>query len=67
MDALTYDWASYVENQVPFLEYATFATQIAWNSTYYDWPAKNNPIWEEAPNSAMDIVLGEMQGLLHPK
>lgn len=67
MDALTYDWASFVENQVPFLEWAGVNNQIAWNSTYYDWPAKSNPLWTEEANNAMELVLAQMYGLLHPK
>ncbi len=67
MDALTYDWAKFVESQVPFLEYAAFANQIAYSSRNFNWPSTNNPLWVQTSNGSEDIVLAQERGELSPK
>jgi peptide/nickel transport system substrate-binding protein len=67
MDALTYDWAKFVEAQVPFLEYAAFANQIAYSSRNFNWPSTNNPLWVQTSNGSLDIVLAQERGELSPK
>lgn len=67
MDSLVWDWARFVETQVPFLEYAAFANQIAYSSKYFAWPSTSNPLWVESSNAMYDIVLAQESGQLHPK
>jgi len=59
MNALTYDWAKFVETQVPFLEYAAFANQIAFSTRNFNWPKVNNPLWVQVSNGSYDIVLAK--------
>jgi peptide/nickel transport system substrate-binding protein len=67
LDALTYDWAKFVEAQVPFLEYAAYANQIAFSSRNFNWPSVNNPVWVQSNNGALDITLAQERGELSPK
>ena len=61
------DWAKFVETQVPFLEYAAFANQIAYSSRNFNWPSTNNPLWVQTSNGSLDIVLAQERGELSPK
>lgn len=68
MNALVYDWAKYVEDQVPFLEYAVFADQIAYSNRSFVWPSTSNQVWVDAGNNPMyDLLLGQERGLIRPK
>ena len=67
MNALTYAWSKFVTTQVPFLEYAAFANQIAFSSRNFSWPSTNNPLWVQASNGSYDIVLAQERHELKPK
>jgi peptide/nickel transport system substrate-binding protein len=67
MDQLVWDWAQFIENQVPFLEYAAFANQIAFSSRNFNWPSTSNPLWVQTSNGSYDIVLAQERGELSPK
>ena len=67
MKKLTYDWAKFVESQVPFLEYAAFANQIAFSSRNFTWPSVNDPLWVQVSNGSYDLVLAQERGELRPK
>jgi peptide/nickel transport system substrate-binding protein len=67
MNALTYDWAKFVEDQVPFVPYAAFANQIAFSSRNFKWPSVNDPVWVQTSNGSLDIVLAQERGELSPK
>jgi peptide/nickel transport system substrate-binding protein len=67
MNTLTYDWAKFVEDQVPFIPYAAFANQIAFSSRHFNWPSTSNPLWVQTSNSSLDIVLAQERGELSPK
>ena len=42
-----------LSRQVPFLEYAAFANQIAFSSRNFKWPSVNDPLWVQSPTAAM--------------
>jgi peptide/nickel transport system substrate-binding protein len=67
MNALTYDWSKFIEDQVPFIPYAAFANQIAFSSRNFNWPSTNNPVWVQSSSGSYDIVLAQERGELSPK
>jgi peptide/nickel transport system substrate-binding protein len=68
MKDLTWDWVRFVDEQVPYLQYANFTNQIAYSSNNFDWPSKSNPLWSKATGNAnYEIIEGEEDGLIRPK
>lgn len=67
MRQLTWDWARFVDQQVPFLEYAVFNNQIAYNTTDFKWPSTKNSLWESLGGGHYGIVVLQEKGLLKPK
>jgi peptide/nickel transport system substrate-binding protein len=67
MNTLTWDWARFVDEQVPYLEFADFTNQIAFSTNRFDWPATSDPIWTRVSNSNYVIIEAEENGSLRPK
>lgn len=67
MDRLTWDWAKFVDQQVPYDPYAIFANQIAYSSKNFDWPSTKDPLWVHINNGSYALIVAQEQGSLHPK
>jgi peptide/nickel transport system substrate-binding protein len=74
MNNLTYDWASLVNQQVPYITYATKVYQFSFSSKdYTDWPPVNaqgaGPLWDIMGqgdgNEALTLMLED--GYIRPK
>lgn len=67
MRTLTWDWARFVNQQVPYLEYTDFANQIAYSTSKFDWPKTNDPLWVKINNGSYAVIVGQENGSIHPK
>ena len=67
MNALTWDWARFVNQQVPYLQYTQFSNQIAYSSARFAWPKPSDPMWEKINNGSYAMIVGQENGLIHPK
>lgn len=68
MNQATYNWAKFVNTQVPYVEYADFANQIAYSDAKFTWPPETDPTWKLGDgNNNETIILGMQNGLIHPK
>jgi len=67
MDKLTWDWAKYVDQQVPYDTYAIFANQIAYSTKRFDWPSTKDPLWVHVNNGNLALIVAQEEGSLHPK
>lgn len=71
MKELTWDWARFVDQQVPYLEYGYQTNQIAYSTrTYTDWPPARSPVWRVglgAENAPMELIYGQEQGYIRPR
>lgn len=74
MNSLVYDWASLVNQQVPYITYATKVYQFSFSSQHYtDWPPVNSqgsgPLWnimgQGDGNEALTLMLED--GFIRPK
>jgi peptide/nickel transport system substrate-binding protein len=66
LNKLVWDWAKFVNDQVPYVPYAIFANQIAFSSKRFTWPSTSNPLWVEVNNGSYALVIAQERGLLHP-
>lgn len=67
MKTLTWDWAKFVNQQVPYLEYTDFANQIAFSTKSYTWPSTSNPLWSKVGNGNDLVVVAQEKGYIHSK
>ncbi|HEX3812943.1 MAG TPA: ABC transporter substrate-binding protein [Mycobacteriales bacterium] len=67
MKANTLSWAKFVNDQVPYLEYADFANQIAFSTKNFSWPSIDDPMWSQLSSGNNLIVVGQEKGVIHPK
>lgn len=67
MKRLAYAWAKFVNTEVPYLEYADFANQIAFSSKKFTWPSTDSTLWSRISNGNHLVVVGQEKGLIHPK
>jgi peptide/nickel transport system substrate-binding protein len=74
MDKLVYDWARLVNQQVPFITYATKVYQFPYSSqNFTDWPPVNSqgtsPLWDMLGQANMTQALTVMleDGYIRPK
>ncbi|SDS65729.1 peptide/nickel transport system substrate-binding protein [Actinopolymorpha singaporensis] len=67
MKELTWSWAQLVNQQVPYLEYADFANQIAFSTKKFKWPAESSPLWRQMTNGNYLVVVGQEKGEISPK
>lgn len=65
MNRLTWTWAKFVNDQVPYIEYTDFANQIAYSSKKFTWPSESDPLWKL--NNSEAIIIGQQKGLIHPR
>lgn len=73
MKDLTWDWAQFVNQQVPYIWYATKVYQFSYSSkNYTNWPPKDaqgsSPLWDiVGANTSAGILLAMEQGYIVPK
>ncbi|HEX4216657.1 MAG TPA: ABC transporter substrate-binding protein [Candidatus Dormibacteraeota bacterium] len=67
MKDLTWDWAKFVNQQVPYLQYTNFANQIAYSTSNFDWPKTSNQTWVNINSGNYAVILEQENGSLHPK
>ena len=73
MKNLTWDWAQFVNQQVPYIWYATKVYQFSYSTkNYTNWPPKNaqgtSPLWDiVGGNTSAGILLAMEQGYIVPK
>jgi peptide/nickel transport system substrate-binding protein len=74
MDKLVYDWARLVNQQVPFITYATKVYQFPYSSqNFTDWPPVNSqgtsPLWDilGQGNITQGLTLMLEDGYIRPK
>lgn len=74
MNALVYDWARLINQQVPFITYATKVYQFPFSSRRFtDWPPMNSqgtsPLWDMLGQANMTQALTVMleDGYIRPK
>lgn len=67
MKTLTWNWAKFVNDQVPYLQYTNFANQIAFSSNKFVWPKASDPMWEKINNGNYAMIVGQENGTIHPK
>jgi len=69
MDQLVWDWARLVNEQVPYLWYATKEYQLSYSTAQFsDWPAQSSPLWQiMAANRDAGLVLAITEGYLQPR
>jgi peptide/nickel transport system substrate-binding protein len=74
MNTLTYDWARLVNQQLPYLTYATKVYQFPFSSQHFtDWPSMNSqgtsPLWnimgQDGYNPGLALMLED--GYIRPK
>ena len=64
MKELTWSWAQLVNQQVPYLEYADFANQIAFSTKKFTWPARRSRTVATSPNREL-LVVGQEKGEIY--
>lgn len=69
MDRLVWDWARLVNEQVPYLWYATKVYQLSYSTSQFsDWPAQTSPLWDiMSANRDAGLVLAITEGYLRPR
>jgi peptide/nickel transport system substrate-binding protein len=69
MDQLVWDWARLVNEQVPYLWYATKVYQLSYSTKQFtDWPAQDSPLWQiMAANRDAGLVLAISEGFVRPR
>ena len=69
MDRLVWDWARLVNDQVPYLWYATKVYQLSYSTRQFgDWPATSSGLWDiMSVNRDAGLVLAMEQGYIRPK
>lgn len=73
MKDYTWDWAQFVNQQVPYIWYATKVYQFSYSTkNYTNWPPKDaqgsSPLWDIiGANSSAGVVLAMEQGYIVPK
>lgn len=69
MDRLVWDWARVVNEQVPYLWYATKVYQLSYSTKEFsDWPPQTSPLWPiMSANRDAGLVLAITEGYLRPR
>lgn len=69
MDRLVWDWVRLVNEQVPYLWYATKIYQLSYSTKQFsDWPAETSPLWDiMSANRDAGLVLAITEGYLRPR
>ncbi|MBA8793189.1 peptide/nickel transport system substrate-binding protein [Friedmanniella endophytica] len=73
MKDLTWDWAQFVNQQVPYIWYATKIYQFSYSEkSFTNWPPTTNngssPLWDiVGANTSAGVVLAMEQGYIVPK
>jgi peptide/nickel transport system substrate-binding protein len=70
MNNLAWVWAHFVNDQVPYIEYADFTNQIAYSSNRFAWPSTDDPLWTTVGSAGRGnyaIIVGQENGSIHPK
>lgn len=68
MAKLTWDWARYVDRQLPYLTLAEGYQQVAYSSArYVDWPGSTSVLWQVMGITANDGVVAALEdGYIRP-
>lgn len=68
MSRLTWDWARYVDQQLPYLTLAEGYQQVAYSTArYVDWPGAASPLWQVMGITANDGVVAALEsGYIRP-
>lgn len=65
---LTWDWARLVNQQLPYLQYSTYAGQVAYSTKHFvDWPPSNNEAYAAPFSPQAGLVLALEQGYIRPR
>lgn len=69
MRKLTWDWAQFVDKNLPYLVFGNKVFQFSYSSsTYTDWPASNSWLWPVMSNSKhAGLALAIEDGYIRPK
>jgi len=69
MDQLTWDWAKYINQQLPFLQWQNKQYQFEFSTQKFtNWPATTNPLWSTVGlNMSEGVAMMLEEGYVQPK
>lgn len=67
MAQLTWDWARYIDKNLPFLQYEVFDWLVAYSTKYYRFPSTRDPLWSKVRSGPADVLLLLERGQISPQ